>query len=251
MHPCARAPVGIAFAVFVLGGLPAAASNNKLVNANFVSDLSSWQQVGSVAYNVFHSATGRVTVGAAGVHFPGAGSYSGTFLKQCVGVAAGHVYSFSVWFQYPSTVETIPTGSIHVHWNSSSNCAPPSDIGVAMGQSSSAPPDTWQYLSLSGQTAPVGAHTASVELQVSVGFAGVSSDALYDEATFYDGAGISGDANGDGVRDVNDVFYLINRLFAGGPLPVGPVDVNSDDAVNVADVFYLINYLFAGGNPPS
>jgi hypothetical protein len=246
-----RGPVGIAFVVFALGAFPAAASNNKLVNANFVIDLSSWQQVGNVAYNIFHSTSGRVTLGAAGVHFPGAGSYSGTFLKQCVGVAAGHVYSFSVWFQYPSSVQTIPTGSIHVHWNSSSNCAPPSDVGVVFGSSSSQSPDTWQNLGLSGQTAPANAHTASVELQVSVGFAGVSSDALYDEATFYDGAGISGDANGDASRTVADVFYLINHLFAGGPLPVGPVDVNSDDAVNVADVFYLINFLFAGGSPPS
>jgi len=28
-----------------------------------------------------------------------------------------------------------------------------------------------------------------------------------------------GDANGDGLVDVNDVFYLINYLFAGGPVP--------------------------------
>src|SRR5262249_4414088 len=31
-----------------------------------------------------------------------------------------------------------------------------------------------------------------------------------------------GDINGDGVNDVNDVFYLINFLFAGGPAPIGP-----------------------------
>jgi hypothetical protein len=29
-----------------------------------------------------------------------------------------------------------------------------------------------------------------------------------------------GDANGDGTRDVADVFYVINFLFAGGPAPV-------------------------------
>jgi hypothetical protein len=59
-----------------------------------------------------------------------------------------------------------------------------------------------------------------------------------------------GDANGDDAIDVADVFYLINALFAGGPLPVHQADVNGDVSVDVADVFYLINYLFAGGPAP-
>jgi hypothetical protein len=59
-----------------------------------------------------------------------------------------------------------------------------------------------------------------------------------------------GDANGDGARDVADVFYIINYLFAGGPVPHGRANVNGDSAIDVADVFYLINYLFAGGPAP-
>jgi Dockerin type I domain len=59
-----------------------------------------------------------------------------------------------------------------------------------------------------------------------------------------------GDANGDGMRDVADVFYLINALFASGPAPKVLSDVNHDGNVDVADVFYLINYLFAGGPEP-
>src|SRR5206468_308419 len=62
--------------------------------------------------------------------------------------------------------------------------------------------------------------------------------------------GIHGDANGDGVVNVADVFYLINYLFTSGPPPVGPADVNGDGLVTVADIFYLINYLFAGGPAP-
>jgi hypothetical protein len=57
--------------------------------------------------------------------------------------------------------------------------------------------------------------------------------------------------NGDGHVDLNDVFYLINSLFAGGPPPVCSGDVNGDGHVDVEDVFYLINYLFAGGPPPA
>jgi hypothetical protein len=60
-----------------------------------------------------------------------------------------------------------------------------------------------------------------------------------------------GDANGDGSIDIADVFFLINFLFAGGPLPPGLANVNEDSAVDIADVFYLINALFAGGPAPS
>jgi hypothetical protein len=59
-----------------------------------------------------------------------------------------------------------------------------------------------------------------------------------------------GDANGDGVVNVADVFYLINYLFAVGPIPLGRANVNGVGSVDIADVFYLINYLFAGGQAP-
>jgi len=61
---------------------------------------------------------------------------------------------------------------------------------------------------------------------------------------------IAGDVDGNGTVDVNDVFYLINALFAGGPQPICHADVNADGHIDVNDVFYLINYLFAGGPPP-
>ncbi len=59
-----------------------------------------------------------------------------------------------------------------------------------------------------------------------------------------------GDADGNGIIDVADVFYLINSLFAGGPAPVFNSDVNTTGATDVGDVFYVINYLFAGGPQP-
>jgi len=69
-------------------------------------------------------------------------------------------------------------------------------------------------------------------------------------AAFGSGCAV-GDVNCDEAVDVQDVFYLINFLFAGGPNPIGPADVNADSQVNVQDVFHLINYLFAGGPPPT
>jgi large repetitive protein len=60
-----------------------------------------------------------------------------------------------------------------------------------------------------------------------------------------------GDANGDGVLTVLDVFYDINFLFAGGAAPLGRADTNGDDSIDVLDVFLLINHLFAGGPAPA
>jgi uncharacterized delta-60 repeat protein len=63
---------------------------------------------------------------------------------------------------------------------------------------------------------------------------------------------LRGDANGDGMINVNDVVFLINYLFIGGPAPqpLQAGDANSDGVVNINDVVYLINYLFVGGPPP-
>jgi CSLREA domain-containing protein len=60
-----------------------------------------------------------------------------------------------------------------------------------------------------------------------------------------------GDANGDGALNVSDVFFLVNYLFAGGPIPVGLANVNGDGTVTVADVFALVNFLFASGSAPT
>jgi parallel beta-helix repeat protein len=63
---------------------------------------------------------------------------------------------------------------------------------------------------------------------------------------------IAGDANGDGQITAEDVVYLINYLFRGGPPPyvMEAGDANGDGEVNAADVVYLIQYLFHGGPPP-
>ncbi len=60
----------------------------------------------------------------------------------------------------------------------------------------------------------------------------------------------AGDANGDGVVDAADIFYLVNFLLADGLPPAGDSDANGDGVVSATDIFYLINYLFSGGPPP-
>lgn len=62
---------------------------------------------------------------------------------------------------------------------------------------------------------------------------------------------VVGDANGNGILDVADIFYLINFTLASGPSPLGDADANGDGAVSVTDVFFLINFFFGGGPPPT
>jgi hypothetical protein len=63
---------------------------------------------------------------------------------------------------------------------------------------------------------------------------------------------IRGDANGNGAIGIDDITYLINYLFIGGPAP-DPIelgDANCDGLVDTADVMRLINYLFLRGSSP-
>lgn len=60
-----------------------------------------------------------------------------------------------------------------------------------------------------------------------------------------------GDANGNGVLEVADIFYLINHLLSDGAAPLGDGDANGDGAVSVTDIFFLVNYFFGGGPIPT
>ena len=64
---------------------------------------------------------------------------------------------------------------------------------------------------------------------------------------------ICGDVNGSGNVDIDDVVYLINYIFAGGPAPVPQEcigDANGSGNVDIDDVVYIISYIFTGGPPP-
>jgi hypothetical protein len=64
---------------------------------------------------------------------------------------------------------------------------------------------------------------------------------------------VAGDADGSGAVDIDDVVYLINYIFGGGPPPQVDNccgDADGSGAVDIDDVVYLINYIFGGGPPP-
>jgi len=63
---------------------------------------------------------------------------------------------------------------------------------------------------------------------------------------------VIGDADGSGAIDIDDVVYLIQYIFAGGP-PPDPIqsgDADCSGVIDIDDVVYLIQYIFAGGPAP-
>jgi hypothetical protein len=61
-----------------------------------------------------------------------------------------------------------------------------------------------------------------------------------------------GDADASEAVDIDDVVYLINFIFAGGPEPdpYESGDADCSGAVDIDDAVYLINFIFAGGHDP-
>jgi hypothetical protein len=61
-----------------------------------------------------------------------------------------------------------------------------------------------------------------------------------------------GNANNDGLIDIDDAVYLIQFIFGGGPLPEfwesGDIDCSGE--IDIDDVIFLINYIFSSGPEP-
>jgi hypothetical protein len=69
----------------------------------------------------------------------------------------------------------------------------------------------------------------------------------YPEGTY-----LCGDADGSSDVDIDDVVYLIQYIFAGGPAPdpLASGDADCAGGIDIDDVVYLINYIFQGGSAP-
>jgi len=55
-----------------------------------------------------------------------------------------------------------------------------------------------------------------------------------------------GNADGVGVVDIDDVVYLIDYVFQGGPEPIPLASGNADceGVIDIDDILYIINYVF-------
>jgi len=67
-------------------------------------------------------------------------------------------------------------------------------------------------------------------------------------------APLFGDVDDSGAVDIDDVTYLVNYIFTGGPAPIPFLckgDANGSGSVDIDDVVYLIGYIFVGGPAPA
>jgi hypothetical protein len=242
-----RVLAATALTALLAASLPATANSNKLLNPLFTTGVTSWALYPDASCQVFWSANGGTfDPGALLVAANGTQSVNRIVAQQTVNVHPGTTYSIGGYFWFSADSATYPVAAIGVSWFTGLGGTGDFIGSLATPPTSTANPGTWIPLQKTVQ-APANAKSATLFL----GFTTTESKtalALFD-FPFFSG-GTIGDVNGDGVFDVSDVFYLINDLFANGPLPVGVADENGDYKVDVSDVFYLINYLFSNGNPP-
>lgn len=61
-----------------------------------------------------------------------------------------------------------------------------------------------------------------------------------------------GDANNDGVVNIADITFIIDRIFGNGPAPVcnDQADANGNGKINIADVTYLVAFIFNNSSAP-
>ncbi|MCX6829397.1 MAG: hypothetical protein NT002_08985 [candidate division Zixibacteria bacterium] len=63
---------------------------------------------------------------------------------------------------------------------------------------------------------------------------------------------LPGDANNNGLVNIQDVTYMIKFLYQAGPPPpcLDEANVNGFNPLNIQDVTYLIKFLYQAGTPP-
>jgi hypothetical protein len=59
---------------------------------------------------------------------------------------------------------------------------------------------------------------------------------------------IRGDANGDGVVNIDDATFVAN-IILGIENATDAADVNNDGTVNMSDVMFIVNYIKNGEFP--
>ncbi|HKC25450.1 MAG TPA: dockerin type I domain-containing protein [Thermoanaerobaculia bacterium] len=215
----AGAPLGSEFVVRVSGAGPAVAASS----AGFVV---TWAEGGALDNEAVFAR-----------RYDGSGAPLGSAFRVDDGAAPLNAYS---------RIATDTTGNFVVVWD-----AFPSIMAQRYSGVSGAP------LGQSFRVVTSGYHQTPDVATTGPGSFTVAWRGIEDLSSFSDvyaqrycGA-LAGDADGNDVVNVADVFWLINSLFAGGPQPVRGCDANGDGKTDVADVFYLINFLFAGGKGPA
>ncbi len=116
------------------------------------------------------------------------------------------------------------------------------------------PPDSLAVTSIRLSSPGTGTRT-QIPVTIIMGNSAYGWSPTYYDTIWIDIGGpayLCGDADASSGIDIDDVVYLINYIFAGGP-PPSPLQAGDADCsgnIDIDDVVYLINYIFAGGPAP-
>ncbi|MBU2625870.1 MAG: thrombospondin type 3 repeat-containing protein [candidate division Zixibacteria bacterium] len=63
---------------------------------------------------------------------------------------------------------------------------------------------------------------------------------------------VCGDADGSGEIDIDDIVYLVQYIFSGGPAPdpLESADADCSGDIDIDDAVYIVEYIFSGGAVP-
>jgi hypothetical protein len=61
---------------------------------------------------------------------------------------------------------------------------------------------------------------------------------------------VCGDANGDEFCSVNDIVFLSDYFYSGGPAPEPGGDADNDGSITPQDIAYLVDHFYFSGPPP-
>jgi hypothetical protein len=115
----------------------------------------------------------------------------------------------------------------------------------------------WQVLSSGGNRGTSASYVISGTVGQTAAGKGTSTNYAINQGYWQNFAPASccdkpGDANNNGLINIQDVTYLINFLYKGGPASPCPEEGNANglSVVNIQDVTYLINFLYKSGPAP-
>lgn len=131
--------------------------------------------------------------------------------------------------------------------------------GYAASEAAEGESAAWQTVSSGGGTSQ--SDSTATAFLIGQPVIGESTNQVY---TLYQGFGgafivslnpdcLTGDVDGTGSINIDDVVYLIEYNFRGGLDPHGHdccSDINGNGDIDLDDVVYLIAYVFQSGPPP-
>lgn len=207
-----RALFGLAVLAALVGVAPSNAAINLLTNSFFNYSINNWTPAAAGYVSASWStpdAHSSSTSGSARLQdYDDGAMSSGTYwigMRQCVPVTAGSGYHMSGYIGIPSGQSRTGRAAIAVQYYSGNICSG-TKLGSPTFAVNTSADSIWHVVS-SNSTAPAGAASASINLDIQKDLAGGSFYAYYDEVIFY-----STSASGTCISDSTHLCLTDDRF---------------------------------------